>query len=73
MDINEAGMIRILLAEDEPVLARNIARSLERMGDRVAPTDRRDLEQRLMRESLRRDLELPTLSLFAVADPPSAD
>ncbi|MDU8943178.1 response regulator [Ovoidimarina sediminis] len=28
-------MIRILLAEDEPVLARNIARSLERMGAQV--------------------------------------
>jgi hypothetical protein len=54
-------------------LRTRAAESLERMGGRVAPADRQDLEDRLIRESLRKELDLPTLSLFAVADPPSAD
>lgn len=57
----------------EDRLRTRAARSLERMGERVAPADRKDLERRLIRESLRRELALPTLSLFAVPDPPSAD
>lgn len=57
----------------EDRLRTRAARSLERMGERVAPADRKDLERRLIRESLRRELALPTLSLFAVLDPPSAD
>ena len=54
-------------------LRTRAAESLERMGGRVAPADWQDLEGRLIRELLRMELGLPTLSLFAVADPPSAD